>query len=94
MQPHKKFAFDVGITFIASVITLPFGFVITIVLGRYPGAGDLGLYRMASTIYGIAMLVAALGIPGAMIKTTNIFKFIDGEYLYVSENGRSSGYKS
>ena len=64
-------------------------------LGRYPGAGDLGLYRMASTIYGIAMLVAAIGIPAAMIKkTTNIFKFIDGEYLYVSENGRSSGYKS
>jgi len=24
---------------------------------------------MASTIYGIAMLVAALGIPGAIIKT-------------------------
>jgi len=40
------------------------------------------------------MLVAASGIPVAMIKTTNIFKFIDGEYLYVSENGRSSGYKS
>jgi len=44
------------------------GFVITIVLGRYPGAGDLGLYRIASTIYGIAMLVAAIGIPAAMIK--------------------------
>jgi len=28
MQPHKKFAFDVGITFIASVVTLPLGFVI------------------------------------------------------------------
>jgi len=68
MQPSKKFAFDVGITFIASVITLPLGFVITVVLGRYLGAGDLGLYRMASTIYGIAMLVAAIGIPAAMIK--------------------------
>ena len=70
MQPHKKFAFDVGITFIASAVTLPLGFVITVVLGRYLGAGDLelGLYRMASTIYGIAMLVAAIGIPAAMIK--------------------------
>ena len=37
-------------------------------LGRYLGAGDLGLYRMASTIYGIAMLVAAIGIPAAVIK--------------------------
>jgi len=68
MHLHKKFAFDVGITFLASVITLPLGFVITVALGRYLGAGDLGLYRMTSTIYGIAMLVAALGIPGAMIK--------------------------
>ena len=85
MHPHKKFAFDVGITFIASVVTLPLGFVIQTSKSlksmaeffdktflksfrRYLGAGDLGLYRMASTIYGIAMLVAAIGIPTAMIK--------------------------
>jgi len=54
MQPHKKFAFDVGITFLASVVTLPLGFIITVLLGRYLGAGDLGLglYQMVSTIYG------------------------------------------
>jgi O-antigen/teichoic acid export membrane protein len=74
MQPSKKFAFDVGITFLASVVTLPLGFVITILLGRYLGAGDLGLYRMTSTIYGIAMLVAAVGIPAAMIKYVAEFK--------------------
>ena len=74
MQPSKKFAFDVGITFLASVVTLPLGFVITVALGRYLGAGDLGLYRMASTIYGIAMLVAAVGIPAAMIKYVAEFK--------------------
>jgi len=70
MHPSKKFAFDVGITFLASAVTLLPGFVITVALGGYLGAGDLGLglYRMASTIYGIAMLVAALGIPAAMIK--------------------------
>ena len=68
MHPSKKFAFDVGITFLASAVTLPPGFVITVVIGRYLGAGDLVLYRMTSTIYGIAMLVAALGIPAAMIK--------------------------
>ena len=28
MQPSKKFAFDVGITFFASVVTLPLGFII------------------------------------------------------------------
>ena len=74
MQPTKKFAFDVGITFLASVVTLPLGFVITVGLGRYLGAGDLGVYRMASTIYGIAMLVAAVGIPAAMIKYVAEFK--------------------
>jgi len=85
MHPSKKFVFDVGIMFLASVITLPLGFVIQTSKSlksmaeffdktflksfrRYLGAGDLGLYRMASTIYGIAMLVAAIGIPAAMIK--------------------------
>ena len=60
IHPSKKFVFDVGITFLASVVTLPLGFVITVALGRYLGADDLGLYRMASTIYGIGMLVAAI----------------------------------
>ena len=63
MQPHKKFAFDVGITFLASVVSLPLCFVITIALGRYLGACDLGLFRMTSKIYGIVMLIAAIGIP-------------------------------
>ena len=74
MQPSKKFAVDVGITFLASVVTLPLGFVITVGLGRYLGAGDLGVYRMTSTIYGIALLVAAIGIPAAMIKYVAEFK--------------------
>ena len=74
MQPSKKFAFDVGITFLASVVSLPLGFVITVALGRYLGAGDLGLYRMTSTIYGIAILFAAIGIPAAMIKYVAEFK--------------------
>ena len=74
MQPQKKFAFDVSITFLASVVSLPLGFVITIALGRYLGAGDLGLYRMTSTIYGIALLIAAVGIPAALIKYVAEFK--------------------
>lgn len=74
MPPSKKFAFDVGITFIASVISMLFGFVIAVLLGRYLGAGDLGLYRMVSTIYGIAMLFAAIGIPVAIIKYVAEYK--------------------
>lgn len=68
MSEKEKFAFDVGITFIASSINIFVGFVITVVLGRYLGADDLGIYRMVSTIYGIAMLVVAIGIPAAVIK--------------------------
>ncbi|HWQ95743.1 MAG TPA: flippase, partial [Candidatus Methylomirabilis sp.] len=74
MQSHKKFAFDVGITFIASMISMLLGFVITIILGRQLGAEELGLYRMASTIYGIAMLFAAIGIPAAIIKYVAEYK--------------------
>ncbi|CAG1003965.1 Stage V sporulation protein B [Methanosarcinales archaeon] len=68
MQPSKKFAFDIGITFIASAISIPMGFIISIFIGRYLGAGDLGLYYMNFTIYGIAMLFAGIGIPAAIIK--------------------------
>jgi O-antigen/teichoic acid export membrane protein len=74
MHTQKKFAFDVGITLIASVISMLIGFVITILLGRYLGAGDLGLYRMVFTIYGIAMLFTAIGIPAAIIKYVAEFK--------------------
>lgn len=68
MQPSRKFLFDVGITFIASVISMLLGSIISVLLARHLGAGDLGLYRMASTIYGIAVLFASFGIPAAMIK--------------------------
>ena len=74
MHSSQKFAFDVGITFFASAVTLSLGFVITVLLGRYLDAGDLGLYRMASTIYGIAMLIVAIDILSAMIKYVAEFK--------------------
>ena len=90
MQPSKKFAFDIGITSFASVINMLFGFIQTSKslkslteffdktflksFRRYLGASDLGLYRMTSTIYRIAMLVAAIGIPAAMIKYVAEFK--------------------
>jgi stage V sporulation protein B len=68
MQGSKKFAFDFGFIFISSIVNLLFGFVIMVVLGRHLGAGDLGLFRMAGTIYGIATLFSFIGIPSAIIK--------------------------
>jgi len=74
MQASKKFVFDIGITFLASVVNLLLGFVITVFLGRCLGPGNLGLYRMTSTVYGIVMLIAALGIPATIIKYVAEFK--------------------
>lgn len=68
IKSANKFAFDVTLTFIASVVSMLLGFIITIILARYLGATDLGLYRMTSSLYGIAMLFGAIGIPAAMIK--------------------------
>ncbi len=68
MQEAKKFALDVSLTFIASIINMLLTFVISIILGRYLGATDLGLYRLTYTFYGVATMVGALGIPAAVIK--------------------------
>ena len=74
MSESKKFAFDVSITFIASAINMFFGFIIIVLLGRYLGSEDLGLYRMTFTIYGIGLLFAGIGISAAMIKYVAEFK--------------------
>ena len=65
---QKKFLFDVSVTFIESIINVIIAIPTTIILGRYLGAGDLGLYRMAFTLYGITLLFADLGVPSAIIK--------------------------
>ena len=68
MEPHKKFTFDVGWAFLSSVVTLFIGFILSVVIARWLGANDLGLYRMTLTIYGVVTLVATFGIPSALIK--------------------------
>jgi O-antigen/teichoic acid export membrane protein len=74
MQEAKKFALDVSLTFIASIINMLLTFVISIILGRYLGATDLGLYRLTYTFYGVATMVGALGIPAAVIKYVAEYK--------------------
>jgi stage V sporulation protein B len=68
VQETKRFASDVGLILIASIINMLLTLVISIVLGRNLGAEDLGLYKMTYTFYGIAILTGALGIPSAVIK--------------------------
>lgn len=68
MSESKKIAFDVSITFIASISNVIIGFIVIILLGRYVGANDLGLYRMVATLFSLILLIAMIGIPSATIK--------------------------
>jgi hypothetical protein len=59
-------AYDVGITFLASVVTLPLALLLPLSQEDTLAQAIRGLYWITPTIYGIAMLVAAFGIPAAM----------------------------
>ncbi|MFB0564480.1 MAG: flippase [Candidatus Aminicenantaceae bacterium] len=74
MKEVKKFAFDIGWVFISSVVTLIISFLLSIVLARWLGASDLGLYRMVITIQGIGALITTFGIPVAVIKYVAEYK--------------------
>lgn len=74
MQEAKKFALDVSFTFVASMVNMLLIFIISIILGRYLGAAELGLYRLTYTFYGVATMVGALGIPVAIIKYVAEYK--------------------
>jgi len=79
MEEAKKFALDVSLTFVASMFNMLLTFLISIILGRYLGATELGLYRLTYTFYGVATMIGALGIPAAVIKYV-------AEYKYDNEN--------
>lgn len=68
MEQVKKFSFDVGWVFFASVVSLLIGFPLKIILARWLGASDLGLYQMVVTVLAIAGLVSTLGIGVALTK--------------------------
>lgn len=68
MEASKKFAFDIAISFISSLISMALGLVISVLVGRNLGAGELGLLSMTSTIYGISMVFAGVGLQSAVMK--------------------------
>jgi len=74
MEEYKKFAFNIGWSFLSLVVTLLVGFILRVVLARWLGAADLGLYQMTFTIYGFAILIGTLGIPSALIKFVAEYK--------------------
>lgn len=81
MQESKKFAFDISMTFVASLVNMALAYLVTILLGRYLGPSSLGLYRMNSTLYSFALVAGMVGIPAAMIKYVAEFKE-DKAHLY------------
>jgi len=74
VQKTSKFAFDVGWVLVSSLVSLAIAFLLRIVLARWLGAADLGLYTMVITIREIAIFVAGLGIPSALVKHVAQYK--------------------
>lgn len=64
----SRHIFDVGITFFATIASTFLSFLLTIILARYLGATELGVYRLALTTYAIIMLFVASALPAGMIK--------------------------
>jgi stage V sporulation protein B len=63
----NKFASDVGLSFFATIFSVIIGFPISIILGRYLGPGELGIYSMTITIFTIVNLIGPIGIPSAVV---------------------------
>ena len=74
MEQAKRFVIGVGWVFFSSVATLLIGTLLRIVLARWLGPDNLGLYQMVITIQGVAALVATFGIPMALTKYVAEYK--------------------
>ncbi len=68
MERLRRFAFDVSWVLVSSAVNLVIVFLLRIILARWLGAFDLGLYTMIITIQEIAVLLAVFGISGALTK--------------------------
>jgi len=68
IQEAKKFVFDVGWTFSGQVAALGLGFLLTVILGRWLGVAEYGLYALALILTTLVSMVACLGIPEAMVR--------------------------
>ena len=74
MKESTKFAFDISWVFVGQIITLGSGFLLNIVLSRWLGPADFGLYTLTLTLFTISTLVAGLGIPETVVKYVADYK--------------------
>ncbi|HOI62568.1 MAG TPA: flippase [Methanoculleus sp.] len=68
MKESTRFAFDISWVFVSQIVTLGSGFLLNIVLSRWLGPADFGLYTLTLTIFTISTLIAGLGIPETVVK--------------------------
>jgi stage V sporulation protein B len=68
MQQGRRFALDVSWVLVSSAVNLVLGFVLRIVLARWLGSFDLGLYTLVLTVQELAILVAGMGVAAALTK--------------------------
>jgi O-antigen/teichoic acid export membrane protein len=68
MQQVKRFAFDVSWVLVSSAVNLVLGFALRIILARWLGSFDLGLYTLVLTVQEFATLVAGQGMSSALTK--------------------------
>lgn len=70
----RKFTFDISQVFISQTIFLFTLFFINILLGKFLGPSDLGVYTMTYTIFTITSLIGGIGIPAAVVKYVAEYK--------------------
>lgn len=68
MRQVKKFAFDVSWVLVSSAVNLALGFALRIILARWLGSFDLGLYTLVLTVQEFASLVAGQGMMSSLTK--------------------------
>jgi stage V sporulation protein B len=66
----KRFAKDTSWAFISIAIAAVIQFFLRILLARYYGAGDLGLYTLAFSIYSFGLIFSGFGVDSGLVKYT------------------------
>jgi stage V sporulation protein B len=70
----RRFARDVGYSFVSLAISAVVHFALRVFLARDLGESDLGLYTLAFTVYSFGILFGAFGIGSALTKYVAEFK--------------------
>jgi O-antigen/teichoic acid export membrane protein len=81
MAAIQRIAKNVGVLFIAQIITYTLGFFITMYTARYLGAGGFGIISLALSITGIFGVFSDLGLSTLMVREVAREKFLTDKYV-------------